>query len=280
MARLAANPSWMQQATGHGQWIAWRVFNTASTSNPPPLLEPAPVIPLFRPEAVSETAEFSQEFDRLKERLVWRYEHGARHPRASQGISLSLRRRLEEAEEETQTLVALPQEAPTLDSGNQGPVRRGDWRGPPPISPVSISRSLPWKSSFAAGREATGPRKISPRRRSRGTRSPRHCGFFQDGLGRRIRNHASAVKRELEFTARFTTAELAEIGLLPRGGGAKEFLVIQGVADLVAVLPDALWLVDFKTDQIKPAEIPGGCWNIPNKCASMRAPWSAFGGAP
>jgi ATP-dependent exoDNAse (exonuclease V) beta subunit len=30
---------------------------------------------------------------------------------------------------------------------------------------------------------------------------------------------------------------------------------VQGVADLVVMLPQEIWLVDFKTDEIKPGEL-------------------------
>ena len=34
-----------------------------------------------------------------------------------------------------------------------------------------------------------------------------------------------------------------------------EFVIVQGVADLVALLPEEIWLVDFKTDAIKREEV-------------------------
>jgi ATP-dependent helicase/nuclease subunit A len=34
-----------------------------------------------------------------------------------------------------------------------------------------------------------------------------------------------------------------------------EFVVVQGVADLVVLLPEEIWLVDFKTDSAKPNEM-------------------------
>ena len=36
-----------------------------------------------------------------------------------------------------------------------------------------------------------------------------------------------------------------------------EFVVVQGVADLVVVLPGEIWLVDFKTDELKSGELTG-----------------------
>jgi ATP-dependent exoDNAse (exonuclease V) beta subunit len=36
-----------------------------------------------------------------------------------------------------------------------------------------------------------------------------------------------------------------------------EFVVVQGVADLVVLLPEEIWLVDFKTDEIRANELAG-----------------------
>jgi ATP-dependent helicase/nuclease subunit A len=35
-----------------------------------------------------------------------------------------------------------------------------------------------------------------------------------------------------------------------------EFVVVQGVADLVVLLPKEIWLVDFKTDDLRREELP------------------------
>ena len=59
------------------------------------------------------------------------------------------------------------------------------------------------------------------------------------------------MRRELPFTARFSPAEIAEIiGEKAEAGLEDEFVVVQGVADLVVLLPDEIWLVDFKTDDV------------------------------
>lgn len=81
--------------------------------------------------------------------------------------------------------------------------------------------------------------------------------FWRSPIGQKLSANAAAVKRELPFTARLTTADLAELELdTPATNGAAgtlpadEFVVVQGVADLVVILPDELWLLDFKTDDI------------------------------
>jgi ATP-dependent helicase/nuclease subunit A len=82
--------------------------------------------------------------------------------------------------------------------------------------------------------------------------------FWASALGRRIRGQSGQVRRELAFTARFSTSELAALsGKAVEAGVSEEFVVIQGVADLVVVLEDQLWLVDFKTDDITRAELDG-----------------------
>jgi ATP-dependent helicase/nuclease subunit A len=68
---------------------------------------------------------------------------------------------------------------------------------------------------------------------------------------------ADSVKRELPFTAKFSPAELAEItGAEAEAGLENEFVVVQGVADLVVLLPEEIWLVDFKTDEVRADELP------------------------
>jgi ATP-dependent helicase/nuclease subunit A len=82
---------------------------------------------------------------------------------------------------------------------------------------------------------------------------------FWDSLpGRRIRAQPpDSVKRELPFTAKFSPEELAEItGAKAEAGLENEFVVVQGVADLTVLLPEEIWLVDFKTDEVHADELP------------------------
>jgi ATP-dependent helicase/nuclease subunit A len=51
--------------------------------------------------------------------------------------------------------------------------------------------------------------------------------------------------------------ELSEItGAKAEAGLENDFVVVQGVADLVVLLPREIWLVDFKTDQVHADELP------------------------
>ena len=83
------------------------------------------------------------------------------------------------------------------------------------------------------------------------------ASFWNSEPGRKIRAHAANVRRELAFTARFSPAELAALtGVKSTSGLENEFVVVQGVADLVVLLPEEIWLVDFKTDDVRPAGLP------------------------
>jgi ATP-dependent helicase/nuclease subunit A len=79
------------------------------------------------------------------------------------------------------------------------------------------------------------------------------AGFWQSDLGRKVRAQAQFVRRELAFTARFSPKELAALTGEPAEPNLEqEFVVVQGVADLAVLLPQELWLIDFKTDAVGP----------------------------
>jgi ATP-dependent helicase/nuclease subunit A len=83
------------------------------------------------------------------------------------------------------------------------------------------------------------------------------AGFWRTDFGRQIRVNAANVKRELPFTAKFAPKELDEILGTKSGANLEnEFVVVQGVADLIVLLPKEIWLVDFKTDEIRANELP------------------------
>jgi ATP-dependent helicase/nuclease subunit A len=84
------------------------------------------------------------------------------------------------------------------------------------------------------------------------------AGFWNSDAGQKIRGQAADVKRELAFTAKFSPQELSEIiGTKSSPDLENEFIVVQGVVDLVVLLPKEIWLVDFKTDEAVADDLPG-----------------------
>jgi ATP-dependent helicase/nuclease subunit A len=81
--------------------------------------------------------------------------------------------------------------------------------------------------------------------------------FWDSELGQRIRvRPASEIQREMPFTARFSRADLAAAGVSANEAlPASEFVVAQGTIDLAVIQEKEIWLVDFKTDRVKPDEL-------------------------
>src|SRR5262249_4792652 len=68
------------------------------------------------------------------------------------------------------------------------------------------------------------------------------AAFWGSELGREISARARMTRRELAFTARFSPAEIAEITGEPLQPGLEnETIIVQGVADLVVIMPEELW---------------------------------------
>ena len=82
------------------------------------------------------------------------------------------------------------------------------------------------------------------------------AAFWQSEPGQTLLGQLPALRRELAFTARLDALELARLGAAAfAGAGAGEFVVVQGVIDLAAILPEEIWLLDFKTDHFPAREL-------------------------
>jgi ATP-dependent helicase/nuclease subunit A len=82
--------------------------------------------------------------------------------------------------------------------------------------------------------------------------------FWQSDLGRQICSHTDSVRRELPFTAKFSPTDLTEMGLPVKDGLSEdEFIVVQGVVDLVVFRPEGISILDFKTDHVERHDLAG-----------------------
>lgn len=80
--------------------------------------------------------------------------------------------------------------------------------------------------------------------------------FWRSEIGAALRAYPERIKRELAFTVRFDLRDLAMVGGRPPQPLVDgDFVVVQGVVDLVAFMPDGLWVLDFKTDSVPPAGV-------------------------
>lgn len=77
--------------------------------------------------------------------------------------------------------------------------------------------------------------------------------FWNGKLGNEIRRRAREIRRELPFTLRLGVDDLTALGFHPDPGLASdEFVVVQGVIDLVCLGGESTWVLDFKTDRLHP----------------------------
>ena len=82
------------------------------------------------------------------------------------------------------------------------------------------------------------------------------ANFWCSALGTQLLEHSACIQRELAFTARFDSATLTSLGAREFAAvGSAEFVIVQGVIDLVVILPAEIWLLDFKTDHFQSLEL-------------------------
>ncbi len=208
--------------------------------------------------------------EKLRARLAWEYPFEPATQRAAKTSVTALRRQVaEEAETEAEPLFVPrrprtpgPKPAPKLTAAAVGTAHHKF------LQHVTLDLA-----ASRTGLEAEAQRLTEARRLTAEEATALDMGalenFWRSEVGQAIRAQAVHVRRELPFTARFAPTELDEIirrappasGLrLPPGADRRpgeEFVVVQGVADLVVLRPDEIWLLDFKTDDLSADELAG-----------------------
>jgi ATP-dependent helicase/nuclease subunit A len=245
--------------SGANKWLSWKIYEDAWL-----LLGDQPLATGPESAATNEPRPDPREWRKLQERLAWKYPHPAaiQYP-AKTSVSI-LRRQLAEAEadgDETVNYVESKAQSP------RSKVTRWTRVGASKLSAAEVGTAhhtfLQWVSLEQTGSIA-GLQEEAKRLAEDGTLLPNEAarldlealaGFWSSNLGRKIVQQRAHVRRELAFTARFSPEELtrarpAELDLFE-----DEFVVVQGVADLVVLLPDEIWLIDFKTDELREDEL-------------------------
>ena len=217
------------------------VVAEAGTPGPPPL-----------------EAEAAQ---RLQAVLSWQYDHQAATVYKAKTSVTALRRQAAElADDEAQPLFPAPAGVRWELAGGRSGLSAADTGTAHHtfLQHVRLDQTVD-VASLAAEAERLTREKLLSAAASRALDLPAIAAFWQSAEGGDIRAQAAAVRRELAFTARFSPAEVAALTGLPAAGAdgelAGEFVVVQGVADLVVLLPGEIWLVDFKTDSLAPGEV-------------------------
>jgi ATP-dependent helicase/nuclease subunit A len=196
--------------------------------------------------------------EKLRAMLEWNYPFVAATVRKAKSSVTALRREAEELDDEAEKLFPVKRSAPIQKRKTESATRK-----------LSASEIGAAHHSFlqhvaleaTADLRAEADRLAHEQYLSAEERAaldlPALAAFWDSKLGREICAHAADVRRELPFTASFSPAELAEITGRPTVPGLEdEFIVVQGVADLLVLLPQEIWLVDFKTDAVDADGLP------------------------
>ena len=78
--------------------------------------------------------------------------------------------------------------------------------------------------------------------------------FWSSETGKMLLSNAKNLHRELPFTIRMNPKE-SGLKIMLSDGTEDEFVVVQGVIDLCMISENEIWLLDYKTDEMKPDEI-------------------------
>jgi len=234
--------------------LRWRIASDAGLSDQPAIGNRQPAVELAALDAA--TAQ------KLHAALSWEYPLTAATKQAAKSSVTVLRRRAtDELDDEAEPL--LPEQRFV------SPMRRSVTARTPRLSAAEIGLAHHKFLQHLALEHATDVAVLAAeaaRLKREKVLSAAECAaldleavgaFWNSTPGKKIRAQSANVRRELAFTAKFSPPELAEIiGTKPDLQLANEFVVVQGVADLVVLLPKEIWLVDFKTDDARAGELP------------------------
>ncbi|HEX9047684.1 MAG TPA: UvrD-helicase domain-containing protein, partial [Verrucomicrobiae bacterium] len=231
--------------------LSWRIMADAELGS----LEAGPQAVTAGHSSEPPDSSSDEELNRLRARLEWQYPFQAAIRRKAKSSVTALRREAEELDEEADRVLAETWKGDKPHGPSEAPARNGL-----PSQPVSVRASIRSGGTLTAAQvgaahhafiqhlaldkvgdlAAEADRLVQENYLSANERAVLDlkalAAFWRSGFGKDILQHADQVRRELPFTARFTPIEIAAItGVGADAGLEQEFVVIQGVADLVVL---------------------------------------------
>jgi ATP-dependent helicase/nuclease subunit A len=257
LTQLAGDPGWAGRDAGRVELFQWRCHDETGVAG----IASAPVA--ASGNGAGERTLLSDPtpalLEALEARVRWTYPFAAATSERAKTSVSELKRRHAEADEESR-LVFWPRgrgprsgaegEAPNLGGAEAGVAHHTF------LQNVDLERTTS-RASLQIEADRLRETGVLTTEQTAALDFAALDRFWQSALGERVRKHAAQVRRELPFTARFTAGDLAACGLpVAAGLTAEEFIVVQGVADLVVLQPGEIWLVDFKTDDVPRRDLP------------------------
>ncbi len=238
--------------TGENSLLRWMIYNDG---DPRLSLETNPV-----PETISPAEDPlpAEALEQLQARIRWSYEYPSATVEPAKTSVSALRRRAQEADDVAlQPFRFRPKKSGATKVGENSAVTAAEIGTAHHtfLELVSLDRVS----------NANALRAEAERIQQSGLLSAEEVGaldlsaiaaFWNSDVGQKIVAQAACLQREHPFTARLNGNDLGRFGLSgDRKNFGDEFIVLQGVIDLAVILPDEIWVLDFKTDQINEAEI-------------------------
>jgi len=243
LGAATTDADWRNEHEGATALLTWKSYAEGEIIAAPPAEAAANV--------GDECTQSPVDIDALRARFTWNYRHlAATNESAKTNVSL-LRRRASEEDDEARPLFV-----------RHGAPRRRDGLSAADIG--SAHHAFLQQVDFARTGSLIDLRNEAQRLVTAGhlTSAEQAALNFQSlfefwisPLGRRVVTERAVAHREMPFTARFTTDELRELKLSSGEFGQEEFVIVQGVVDLALVRPDAISVIDFKTDRLRDDEL-------------------------
>ncbi len=242
---------WADDLSGGDKLIRWQLHTSAAALAP----ETAPPA---EDEPLPPASTFAED---LAERLTWKYPFPASTAETAKTSVTALRRRRDETDEEAKPLVQyqfqfqLPQ--PKTEKRTKLAASEVGQAHHTFLQFVDLNETDTLMKLQAQANELVADNLL--RREEAEALDLEALGqFWSSPAGSSIRARQFEVHRELPFTARFTVTDLLTCGVggVNPGLPPDEFVVVQGVMDLVVIGAKELWLLDFKTDRLYAEDMP------------------------
>ncbi len=233
-----AEDNWTDQPRGENELFSWQIYSDEEA-------------------AVSTEADVTEtprvwDFTGHDELLAWKYPFVATTHEAAKTSVSALRRKLADAAEEARPWRPVRSE-PRASGGGLTAAEIGTAHHT--FLEFADLPKLIAESGVVGESARLVAAGVMSEAETRALNHQRLAQFWSSELGQTLLAELPRLHRELPFTARFAAADLRELGLSIASLPSEEFVVVQGVADLAVILPDEIWLLDFKTDDLRPDEI-------------------------
>ncbi len=227
-----APASWTEQERGENELFSWRIYSEGESAR-----AAADEKPVARPWNFTGQAEL----------LTWKYPSDAATREAAKTSVSALRRKLSESAEEARPWRSTRPSA-RVTSGELSATEIGTAHHT--LLEFATLENLVTEDGARAEAEWLVAAGVLSEAEAQRLNLRGLAQFWSSDLGRELLAAGKALRRELPFTARFTAAELRELGLTAPALPGEEFVVVQGVADMAVIGRDEIWLLDFKTDDL------------------------------